>query len=106
MAGLRALPGLGMHPLVVDLADPVVEQVVQLLQAGDLVPGRVISAAGDLDQELLLDSLEHLFDLAPAGRLAGLTVHQLDAQHRAGARQRGVGEASPPWSVYKMAGAP
>jgi hypothetical protein len=33
-------------------------------------------------------------DLPPAGRLAGPAVHQLDAQHRAGAGQRGVGEAS------------
>ena len=35
------LPGLGMGPLVVDLADPVIEQVVELVQAGDRVPGRV-----------------------------------------------------------------
>ena len=83
-----------MHPMVADLADPVVEQVVELVQAGDRVPGRVISAGGHFDQELLLDSLEYFFDLATAGRFPWLTVGQLDAQHRAGARQRGVGEAA------------
>jgi hypothetical protein len=55
---------------MVDLADPVIEQVVELLQAGDRVPGRVV-AGGDFDQELVLDGLEYLFDLAPAGWLTG-----------------------------------
>jgi hypothetical protein len=81
-----------VDPLVVDLADPVIQQVVQLVQAGDRVPGRV-AAAGDLDQELLLDGLEGAFDLAPAHRAPGLTVSQLYAQLRARSRQRGIRKA-------------
>src|ERR1019366_9480676 len=68
VAGLRRLPGLGVRPLVVDLADPAIEQVVEFLQAGDPVPGPVVRDAGDLDQELLLDGLEHPLDLPPACR--------------------------------------
>ena len=49
------LPGLGAHPLVVDLAHPVVRQLVQLVQAGDLVAGRV-AVPGDLYQELAAGS--------------------------------------------------
>jgi hypothetical protein len=56
---------------VVDGADPPVQQVVQFLQALDRVAGRVSLVAGDLDQELLLDSLERAFDLPPALRLTG-----------------------------------
>ena len=53
---------------VVDGAQPRAEQAVQLLQVLDRVAGRVGVVAGDLGQELLLDSLEHAFDLAPAHR--------------------------------------
>ena len=60
-----------MHPGVVDGADPPVQQVVQLLQILDLAAGRVRLVAGDLDQELLLDSLERALDLPPPHRLTG-----------------------------------
>ena len=55
---------------VVDGAQPRLEQAVQLLQVLDRVPGRVRVVAGDLGQELLLDSLEYPFDLAAAHRAA------------------------------------
>ena len=35
------LSGLGVHPLVAGLAHPVVQQLVNLVPAGDLVAGRV-----------------------------------------------------------------
>jgi hypothetical protein len=47
--------------------------------------------AGDLDHELLLDRLDHPFDLAPPHRPSRLAVGQLHAEHRAGPLQRHVG---------------
>src|SRR6266705_219699 len=47
------------------------------------VPRGMSVVAGDLGQELLLDSLEYPFYLAAAHRPPGLAVGQLDAEHRA-----------------------
>ena len=77
---------------MIDRADPPVQQVVQLLQARHRVPGRMSVVAGDLDQELLLDSLERAFYFSPAHRAARRAVGQLDAQHRARPGQRLIGK--------------
>ena len=65
----RRLPGLGVHPAVVDGLDPGGEQRVQLGQVGDRAAGAV-AGVGDLDQELLADGAEEPFDL-PAALRAG-----------------------------------
>jgi hypothetical protein len=78
---------------VVDGADPPVQQVGQLFQRADRVAGRVLLIAGDLDQELLLDSVQDALGLPPAHRAAWLAVGQLDARHRACPGQRFIGKA-------------
>jgi MoxR-like ATPase len=49
----------------------VVQQLVDLVQAGDVVAGRV-AVPGDLHQELAPDRLNHPLDLASARRLGAL----------------------------------
>ena len=87
---------------VVDGAQPRPEQAVQLLQVLDRVPGRVRVVAGDLGQELLLDSLEYPLDLAAAHRAAGGAVGQADAQHRARPGQGRIGKTR---AVVRIQGA-
>jgi hypothetical protein len=81
-----------MHPQVVDLVHPVRECLVQLVQVGHLVAGRVTVAAGDLDQELLADRSQGAFYLAPSHRPARRRVGDLDRQPGAGPQQRLVDE--------------
>ena len=100
--GLRGLPGLAVDAGVVDGAQPRAEQAVQFLQVLDLVAGRAGVVAGDLGQELLLDSLERAFDLAPAHRASRLTVDQLGAQHRARPGQGRIGKTR---AVVRIKGA-
>ena len=87
---LRRLAGLRVRPGVVLGAEPGGEQGVQLVQAADRVPRGMSVVAGDLGQELLLDSLEYPFYLAAAHRPPGLAVGQLDAEHRARPLQRRI----------------
>jgi hypothetical protein len=68
-----SLPGLGVHLLVAGLVHPVVQQLVDLVQAGDVVAGRV-AVPGDLYQELAPDRLEPPLDLASARRRGALRV--------------------------------
>jgi hypothetical protein len=49
----------------------VVQQLVDLVQAGDVVAGRV-AVSGDLHQELAPDRLKHPLGLASARRLGAL----------------------------------
>src|SRR5216683_1122737 len=93
--GGRRLPGLGVRPGVVDRPQPGPEQLIQLLQVRDRVPGRLPLVPGDLDHELLLDRLEHALDLAAAHRASRLAVGQPDAEHRARPLQRRVGKGRP-----------
>ena len=58
----RSLPGLGVHPAVVDGLHPRGEQPVQLDQVGHLVGGEV---GGDLDKELLAHRPEDTFSIFP-----------------------------------------
>ena len=92
--GQRRLPGLRMHPRVVDLADPGVEQHVELGQAVHRGAGPV-GAVDDLDQELVTDGAEKTFDLASTSGFAGLGVGELDPQHRARPAQPGIDEHRP-----------
>jgi hypothetical protein len=66
-----SLPGLGVHLLVAGLVHPVVQQLVDLVQAGDVVAGPV-AVPGDLYQELAPDRLEPPLDPASARRRGAL----------------------------------
>src|SRR6266576_556993 len=68
-----SLPGLGVHLLVAGLVHPVVQQPVDLVQAGDVVAGPV-AVPGDLYQELAPDRLEPPLDPASAQRRGTLRV--------------------------------
>ena len=82
----RGLPGLGVHPAVVDGLCPGGEQGVELDQVVEFAAG------ADLDQELLAHGAEESLDLASSGRLAWPGVHQPDAETGAGAQQLFVHE--------------
>jgi len=60
-----------VHLLVAGLVHPVVQQLVDLVQDGDVVAGRV-AVPGDLHQELAPDRLKHPLDRASARRLGAL----------------------------------
>ena len=68
-----SLPGLGVHLLVAGLVHPVVQQPVDLVQAGDVVAGPV-AVPGDLYQELAPDRLEPPLDPVSAQRRGTLRV--------------------------------
>jgi hypothetical protein len=68
--GERRLPGLGVHPAVVDGLDPGGEQPVQLRQIGDPAAGCPVGC-GDLHYELVVDIAEEAFDLPAALGLTG-----------------------------------
>ena len=90
---------------MVDLLDPRGEQGVQLGQ-GVHGAADAVGTGGDLDQELVPDGAEKTFDLAPAGRLAGLAVGELDPEHRAGPAQPGIDETGPVVDVNLSRAAP
>ena len=87
----RCLPGLGMHPVVVDRLHPRGEQRVELEQPGgrgqpcfgQLVGGGV----GEFDEELLPHTAKPAFDLAAALRAVRGGVNQPDAELAAGPQQ-------------------
>ena len=74
----RFVAGLAVDPLVVDGLDPGGEQLVQ---PGQVAHGCRRAGRGELDEELLAHGPEQTLDLAPAGRLAGLGMGQLDTEH-------------------------
>ena len=91
----RGLPGLGVHPAVVDGVRPGGEQPVQLADVSHVPPPALAGLAGDLDEELLPDNPEKALYLASPLRPAWGGVGELDAEHRAGAQQPRVHERGP-----------
>ena len=72
----RRLLRLAVHAQVVGLPQPGAEEVVELVERGELAPG-------ELDQEVVADGAKQPFQLAAALRSTGGAVHEPDREHGA-----------------------
>lgn len=82
----RRLPGLGVHPGVVDGLDPGGEVLIQFLH------GVQLPAGADLDEELLTHGTKHPLDLPSSLRAPWGGVDQADPQACQGAQELPINE--------------